>query len=304
KFNSVFFDLEESLSLGAYEKKSFSVQLDKEEFRELVAGFYTLNVEVNVGDEVAKLEGMIKFVEKDDLETVTKDYGFFINTKIVEKKNEGNVIVDSEVVIKKNIVSRLFTTMSPEPDIVNREGFDIVYVWNEELRPGESLEVVVKTNWLFPLLFVIFVVVVVVLVKQFSKTHLVLKKKVSFVKAKGGEFALKVSIIVSAKKFVERISIVDRIPSLVKVHERFLGSEPGKIDEKNKRIRWEFDKLEKGESRVLSYLIYSKVGVLGKFALPAATAIFEKEGKIYETTSNRAFFISEQRGEKKENQNF
>jgi len=47
---------------------------------------------------------------------------------------------------------------------------------------------------------------------------------------------------------------------------------------------------------VIHYLVYSKVGVLGKFALPSATAIYEKEGKVKETTSNRAFFVSETRG--------
>ena len=70
---------------------------------------------------------------------------------------------------------------------------------------------------------------------------------------------------------------------------------PTRFDEKNRRIEWNFEKLEAGESRVLSYIIYSKIGVLGKFALPSATAIYEREGKIKESESNRAFFVAEQR---------
>jgi len=46
--------------------------------------------------------------------------------------------------------------------------------------------------------------------------------------------------------------------------------------------------------RTLTYIIYSKVGVLGKFALPTATAVYEKDGEIHETESNKAFFIAEQ----------
>jgi len=44
----------------------------------------------------------------------------------------------------------------------------------------------------------------------------------------------------------------------------------------------------------MTYIIYSKVGVLGRFALPTATAIYEKEGNIHETESNKAFFMAEQ----------
>jgi len=62
-----------------------------------------------------------------------------------------------------------------------------------------------------------------------------------------------------------------------------------------KKIKWKYEKLEPGEVRLLSYIIYSKVGVLGKFALPQTIAIFEHDGEIKETKSNRAFFVSEQR---------
>ena len=48
-----------------------------------------------------------------------------------------------------------------------------------------------------------------------------------------------------------------------------------------------------GHILLLSYIIFSKIGLLGKFALPRTTAIFEKEGEIKETQSNRTFFINE-----------
>jgi len=82
---------------------------------------------------------------------------------------------------------------------------------------------------------------------------------------------------------------------MVKVHEKFLGEEPTRVNEKNRRIEWNFEKLEEGETRVLSYIIYSKIGILGKFALPSATAIYERNGDIQEAESNKAFFIAEQR---------
>ena len=295
KFGSAFFDFEEKFSLESNERKNFTIQLNKEDFKKLIAGFYTLNSEINVNDVAVNLESVIKFVEKDILTTSKKYYGFIINTQIIEKKNEGNVITKTETVIRKNIISRLFTTFSPEPDVVDRQKAYVYYTWSREIMPGETLEIIVKTNWLFPLIIALFIVIVVILAKEYKKTNLVLRKRVSFVKAKGGEFALKVSIVIHAKKHIERVSIIDRIPNLMKIYERYGKEKPKRINEKTKRIEWEFDMLEEGETRIVSYIIYSKIGIIGKFALPEATGVYDKDGKIHETQSNKTFFIAEQR---------
>ncbi len=294
RFKSPFFDFEEEFSLRKYEKKSFNIELDKEDFAEVMAGFYTITAQLNIDQQEANIEGTMKFVEKDLLKTTKESYGFIIRTDIIRKSNEGNIVSESEITMKKNIITRLFTNLNPEPDIVERDGTKIYYTWSQQINPGEIFEVRVKTNWLLPLLIIFLIVAVVVLTKKFSKTNLVLRKKISFVRTKGQEFALKVSIFVTAKKYVERVNIIDRLPPLVKVHERFGAEKPTRINEKTRRIEWNFEKLEAGEIRTLSYIIYSKVGILGKFALPTATAIYEKEGEIHETESNKAFFMAEQ----------
>ncbi len=298
RFKSPFFDFTEEFSLGKYEKKSFNVELDKEDFSKIMAGFYTINAQVDVDGQEANIEGTMKFSEKDILETTEENYGFFIQTNVIKKSNQGNVMSESEIIIKKNIITRLFTSLNPEPDISEREGATIYYTWTKQIKPGEIFQVKVTTNWLLPLLIIFLIVAVVVLTKKFSKTDLVLRKRIAFVRAKGGEFALKVSIFVNAKKYVERVNIIDKLPPLVKVHERFGAEKPTRINEKTRRIEWNFEKLEAGEMRTLTYIVYSKVGVLGKFALPTATAIYEKEGEIHEVESNKAFFIAEQLGKK------
>lgn len=294
-FKSAFFEFEKNFNLGPEEREEFQVELNKEDFKKLVAGFYTISAEIEVEEKTANVEGTLKFLEKDILKTERKDSGFFINTILIKKTNEGNTLTSSETVIKKNIFSRLFTTMSPEPDIVQREGAIVYYTWERQVKPGEVLEIKITTNWLFPFLVIFFVVTIFVLAKKYSEKDVILRKKVSFVRAKGGEFALQVSIFVSAKKYVENVSIIDRLPPLVKIYEKFGTEQPKRFDEKTKRIEWEYQKLEAGEVRMLKYVIYSKVGVLGRFALPSAKAIYEKEGNIKETESNKAFFVAEQK---------
>jgi hypothetical protein len=293
-FKSSFFEFEKTVSLSPYQKEIFEVTLNKDEFQDLMAGFYTMEAKIQADNEYATVEGTIKFSEKDIVTSSQNEYGIIVHTKTITKINEGNVISDSSTVLKKSIISRLFTSFSPEPNLVERKGLMVYYTWIRELKPGEELDIVVKTNWLLPLLAVLLIISIVLLTKQFSKTNLVLKKRVRFVKAKGGEFALKVSLIVTAKNFIERVNVSDRLPMLAKLHERFGGEMPKKVDEKNRKLEWYFDKMQAGESRVISYIIYSRVGVLGKFALPTTTAIYEKDGEVHEAESNHAFFIAEQ----------
>lgn len=293
-FKSPFFSFEQNFSLAPYQKQSFEITLNKEDFKSLMAGYYTLDSQINVGTQKADIQGIMKFSEQNIVTTSQDDYGVIVSTEKIIKTNEGNVISDSSTVIKKNIISRLFTSFSPEPDLVDRQGFNVYYTWEKPLNPGESLNIVIKTNWLLPLLAVLLIIAVIILVKQFSKTSLSLKKKVTFVRAKGGEFALKVSVIVNARHYIQRVNVIDRLPMLVKLHEKFNGEMPKKVDEKGRKIEWYFDKLQAGETRVMSYIIYSKVGVLGKFALPLTTAVYEKDGEVHEAESNHAFFIAEQ----------
>lgn len=300
EFSSPFFTQTEQLSLDAYQKKEFTIELNKEDFKKLMAGFYTMSAEVQFDGLKTTIETPIKFVEKDILTESENDHGFLINTKTIIKTNEGNTISESQAVIKKNIISRLFTTFNPEPDSTERQGFSVYYTWNQEINPGESYEIKVKTNWIFPFIVILLIVAIAVMTKYLSSRNLVLRKRVSFIRTKGGEFALKVSIIVDAKKFIEKVNITERLPPLVKLHERFGPEAPSRVDEKGRKIEWRFNHLEEGEKRVLSYIIYSKVGVVGKFALPRTSAIFEKEGKILERNSNKTFFVIEQNSRRDE----
>ncbi|MBD3247345.1 hypothetical protein GF378_01865 [Candidatus Pacearchaeota archaeon] len=296
KFTSQFFELEETINLNANQRKDFTIELNKEDFDELTAGFYTLHAKVGIENVSAEIEGTIKFAEKNIVETTEKDWGLVVSTKSIKKTNEGNIIEETSTTVTKNIISRLFTSFQPKPDIVERKGLGIVYTWNQEIKPGKSSEILVKTNWLYPFLIIILIVVIVVLVKKYKDTDVQVRKRVKFVRAKGGEFALKVTLHVYAKNYVERINIVDRLPPLMKVYKRFGGEKPSRVNQEARIIEWDFEKFEPGEVRTLSYIIYSKdVGVTGRFALPSAAAIYQRLGKVKESTSNKAFFVSEQK---------
>jgi len=299
RLKSVMYEKDEILSFKGYEEKEIKINIDKSKLRGLIAGPYALDVELNLRDGKAGVESSVRLTEKQGITTEEEKSGWLILKKTIKKANEGSVVSVVSIVEKKNVLSRLVTSFNILPSKVDREGLHIYYTWTKELNPGQEIIAEVKTNYLLPIVLLIVAVVFIYFVYQFSVLDLVLKKKLIFVKTKGGEFALKIVVIARARRFVEKISIVDKLPPLLKLHERY-GTEPNRIDERNKRVEWMIPSLNAGEERVYSYIVYSKIGVFGRFALPRATAIYERNGKIKETISNKVFFLAENKKVRRE----
>ncbi len=291
--NSAFFGYESDLPLKALETKKIKIPIDKEKTKTLNAGNYLLNTEIKTFGKSEDIESIIKFLEQEDIESEEIYEGIIIRRHEVIKQNLGNTKKTIKITDEKNIFSYLFTTTNIDPTSTEFKGFKKYYTWEKELIPNEEIKVIVKTNWFFPIIIVLLIIGLVIIIKRSIETDFSLRKHVSFIKTKGGEFALKVSIRIRAKKFIERINITDKLPPLVHLYERYGAISPDKVDLKNKRMEWNIPALNLGEERIFSYIIYSKIGVVGRFELPEAKAVYEKEGKIKQATSNRSFFINE-----------
>lgn len=292
KFSSAFFDSKKTFSVKALGREDIVIPLDSAKLKKLVAGQYILSGDLSIEGATEHFEGSLKFVEKNFLSTSEKSSGILFRKKTVEKTNEGNVPVIAEISMSKDIISRLFTVFSEEPKAV-RSGLIVKYTWVKEIRPSETFSVSADTNYLYPLIMLVIIIIVAYLIYAYKSSNIMLKKRVSFVRTKGGEFALKVTLGVSSKRFIEKISVIDKIPSIAKIYDRFGATPPTRIDERNGRLEWDIESLQSGEERVFSYIIYSKVSVVGRFELPPATAVYERDGKIYEAVSNKAFFVNE-----------
>jgi len=290
---SAFFTGTEIISLAPNEKKKLEFPISTEDTKGLLAGPYILNAKVKFVGETGETSTLIKFTEQALLDVDESTNGFLIRKQTITKKNNGNTQATVETVIKKNRFSSLFTTFSIAPTNKDSIGFYKYSIFEQTLDPSEELKVVSNTNWWI----LILILIGGIFITNFSiKNHLnklKVTKKATFVKTKGGEFALKITIVARAREFVERIRVVDKIPGMVKLYERYGTITPDKVDHKNKRIEWNLENLDKGEERVFSYIIYSKMGIVGKFELPEAKAFYEFQGKPKEIKSNKSFFINE-----------
>ena len=294
-FHSSFFDFSKTFSINGYETKEFDVSLDKGKIRDLLAGEYIITTDVEAYNAKARIENTFRYAEKEFVQTQESSKNYIVYTSSrVDKINQGNLPSIAQVQISKNIISRLFTTFNIEPSRVDRKGFVVNYIFQKEIKPGEIFTVKAVTSWFYPIILIAALIIIALLVKAYTSTYLILRKRTTFVKTKGGEFALKISVDAKARKFVEKITVVDKIPALMKLHEKFIIT-PDRIDERNRRLEWGIDSLQPGEERVFSYIIYSKVAPIGKFELPESTAVFERDGKMHETDSNKVFFMNEPR---------
>lgn len=294
EFSSVFFvNTDVTFDLAPNQKKQFEIDVNKVKTKDLLAGPYILNANLIVEGKTATTSSLIRFIEKSGLDTSETIEGFLLRRHEITKTNRGNVPVDVETIIKRNSFQALFTTFNIIPTNKDTVKYSTFYIFEKKLAPGEELSVIARTNWWLLVLIITSIVVIIHLSKKYAHTKLKLTKTITFVKTKGGEFALKINIVVKAKDFVEHIRVIDKLPGMVKLYERYGTITPDKIDEKNKRIEWNIENLDAGEERVFSYIIYSKMGIVGKFELPEAEAFYDFKGKLHEVTSNKSYFINE-----------
>jgi|APSaa5957512576_1039674.scaffolds.fasta_scaffold00571_10 hypothetical protein len=294
-FSSVLFDEKRTFTLNPNEKLEIEVIPYDNILKKTSAGVYIITAifETNKGEK--KMEGNLYLGEKKGI-TVTEDLsGILIRREVITKVNTGNVVENIEIEIGRNILSRLFTTFNVEPTMIQRNGMKIEYTWRKErLAPSQAYTIKAETNYILPFLIIVFAIVAILGYKRYSQTKLQIKKSASPVKTKNGEFALKITLNLKAKQSIENVTLIDKVPAIVKIYKKFGNIKPDKIDAESRRVHWHIGDLEAGEERVFNYVVYSKVGIVGKFSLPRALAIFEKNGNIHEIDSNNVFFMNEQ----------
>lgn len=304
-FSSNFFsDFEKEFELKSYEKKTFEIPINEDRLKQLVYGGHQINARISVENNKADIKGWVQIVQRTGVVTTENSSGLIIKRVTIEKINEGNVPSIAEISIRKNIISRLFTTFSTEPRSINRDGFFVYYAWQKELAPTEKLTIKTTTNWFLPIGIILGIIAIFYIASIYLTTNLVIKKNINFVKTKNNDFALKVTIRVKARKFMERVTIYEKLPGLAKLYEQFTGINPTKVDKDRGLLRWDLPHLAKGEERMFSYIMYSKVKIVGKFELPATRGVYEIQGKIHESKSNRVFFINEPQEKKIEQDTF
>jgi hypothetical protein len=293
KMSSLFFSGEKTLSLKPNEEVTMGLPINKEKIAKLKAGSYLIDITAEINSKTVEMEGSINYLENESISVSDVSSGWLIVNRKITKTDEGNLPATAIIGMKRNIISRLFTTFNVEPTKVERKGVSVSYTWQKNLNPSESLIVSSRTNYTIPFVIIILIIAIALLAKIYSSTSVVANKRVSFVRTKTGVFALKVTINVKAKKNVSDVKLHDKIPTMARIYEHFVKT-PDHINHSTGTLGWNLGNMSAGEEKVFSYIIYNpKLKVVGRYELPVATLTFNHNSELKTVHSNRAFFLSE-----------
>ena len=294
KLSSILFDVEKVVNLPAYDSVKVDIPVSNEELKKIKGGVYLVEASFVTPKGDVMVDGNLYLNEEESVNTFERSSGIFWRTRTIDNVNTGNTVEDVRVEVEKNILTRFFTTFNKEPLNVVREGFVVKYVWAERLGPSEVLTISSTTNYLYPILLLLLLYFVFVGLRRFFKLKLIIEKSVTPVRTKNGEFALRVRLFVKAKRTISDVVLMDRIPRTVKIYKKFGISTPDEIDAVTRRLRWNIGDLKAGEERLFTYVVYSRVGYVGKFVLPPAVGKFHFGDNLYSIDSNSVFFLAEQ----------
>ena len=211
--------------------------------------------------------------------------------------NNGNVKNSKSVEFEVSEFKNVFTTASPEPFVIQREGKQYL-AWEFTLDPSESLTIT-RTVSYRPLLVIALVIIAALVSYYLLRSPVIAVKKASILSLREGGIS-ELKIIVHLKNrssgVFERLTITDRLPIIAEVTTGTdLGTvKPSSIynDGRKTIVKWELDKLEKGEERILSYSMKSRLAIMGSLTLPSLVVRFYSPKGTKLVTRSRTVTIS------------
>ena len=234
----------------------------------------------------------IKIIEYTEKELVSEKKGFLLtrsNYNFVSNNNQ----YGGKFRVETTLLGSILSSTNPKAKLVKEDG-KRYFVWEAELE-NNSMQATVTKNFI-PLTVAILLLIVAAGSYHILRSPLHMRKGVNnIVKSEGGisEMTVILHIKNRAKEKLREIEFTEFIPALVSIgKEVSIGSlQPTKIlrheKRKNTIVKWTIDNLDASEERVISYKIISKLPILGSFSLPAATASFKSNNKVFTSTSNR-----------------
>ena len=290
KLRSEFINQDFVTNIGKEESKDFPFSVLLENTKE---GDYEINIFGLFNNNiVANKTDVVKVASFSNVkETKKEEFSFLVKTSEFSRINDGNTVSKEIYTITLSSFENLFTKFSPEPTIIEKLGGSYRYVWQFTLNPKDSYFILSKTNYGKPILVLILLTLLVYFIYKRANAGLIMTKRVLLLKSKEGNIAgLKVLLILrNSGQNLKNIRITDSIPGLLELPHEYGTLKPNSTRSgvAGSLVIWEISELLKGEERVISYKMKSKVNSLGKITIPRAICRYkDKMGKLYIVKSN------------------
>ncbi|HII15440.1 MAG TPA: hypothetical protein HA362_03935 [Nanoarchaeota archaeon] len=259
-------------------------------------GGYTLNARVYYDKQlVKKAETGFTVSTISDVggeEQVKK--GFLWKRISVTRTSTGNTPTESSYQTRVTGFERLFARYSPEPSEFSGE----MAKWRFSMNPGSEYTISVTVNYR-PLLWAAIVIIAfTVFVVVVFKRGVTLKKEIMSHRTTHEGFTdIKVRIHIKNhdKTPLHDAVLMEVLPHHMHPKMEFGTLQPEAIEkgERGIRIRWNLEHVRGHEERIITYILSTKIGIIGDIELqPSLLRFKNKSGKIISVSSNKVRFSS------------
>jgi len=216
----------------------------------------------------------------------------FLKTERSYTFRTNNPAYEGSIDIPTSLLETLFTSTHPRAKTVKKEG-GRYFEFTPALNGKGEMSIQINRNFR-PLVVILVLIAISLALYYTNRSPLTLKKSADHVKRhEGGIAELKVLINVRNRSTqrLENIEVTDTISNIANLEkELYIGTlQPVKITHHEREgviVRWNVDKLDVGEERVITYKIKSRLAILGDFTLKAAVARFKANNRDVLSRSN------------------
>ena len=211
--------------------------------------------------------------------------------EILVYTNNGNIEAEEEVLFETTLLKQLLSSTNLDPEVVEING-KRYFKWSLVIPADESVEIEIVRNYR-PIIIALLLITLGIVGYYVFRSPVVVKKEAMILKKRS-----KVKVLIHVKnrtsKLVENVRIIDKLPQLTELQKEFeVGTlKPEKVIRHAREgtvIRWQLAHLEPHEERIITYLLNSKMEVIGSYKLPSTIVKFKnKKGKFVKIYSNRA----------------
>jgi hypothetical protein len=289
--SSELFNDEKDIRLFALQERNEKYVFQIETFAE--PKDYELNIRVIYNSEIIdRATAKFSVLKNADVKEIKHETtGFLTKTYSVVKTNYGNSAVEESYKLDLSRFQKWFVSYSEDPYEVNEE-----VVWRFVIDPDSSHKVSATVSYR-PLALALLVIIVFGFLAYFWMTkNLTIKKQILKVSEnKDGISELKILLHIKNKtaRTLRHLAVVETLPKIIEPTNNFGTLSPEKVQKGDKGVRmmWVVPELVRGEERIISYKVKSKINIVGAFLLPTAKVRYKRAGKLVTVESNQVRFV-------------
>ncbi|MEM4267194.1 MAG: hypothetical protein QXK37_00005 [Candidatus Woesearchaeota archaeon] len=293
RLNDLNDEVRKEVKLGPLEKKKLTFTLGYNPRQSPTTDIITINASIpSKNKQYDPITKSIEIVAYSSLVTDSNvKEGFLKREERITYFNDGNVPRKDVLKLRTSLIEQMFSSSTPKATNIKEQGTRY-FVWEIELGPEESKQVVIVQNYRPIFVFFILVLVMVFIYYYFRSPVVVRKtsRNIKPSKALLEEGFSDVKIILHVKnrtnKVIDEVTLIDRLPNIIDPEKEFTSGtlQPTRVIKHQKNgvvIKWEIGSLEPFEERIITYDVVSKLKIIGPFIMPSASVRYKNRFNRY-----------------------